>query len=291
MSLNHGTLAYYKTQGKMSDPGSFISMLENIPDDPKKLRLVVQNCLIHIYMLWAYELELPEERKQEVCLRSMGEKLKRLTELGYQSVSEKHALDKHLVGNCRDFSVFLCSLLRSKGIPARERCGFARYFTPGKYEDHWICDYWDNKEERWIMMDAQLDDIQKEKLNISFDPSCVPADSFLYGGKAWQLCREKKVDPNLFGIQQWWGIDYVKSNFLLDVASLRKMPMLPWDTWNGLKSKATKDLTESELCFLDELAVLALNPDENFTKINDNYNQDDSIRVPEDMNKVLPVWI
>jgi hypothetical protein len=220
MSLDKMVSGYYTAPGRMSDPGAYDCLYEHMPHQPKKLRLVVQNCLVHIFWLWAYELELPEERKQEVSLRSMSEKLKRLTELGYKNLNEKYAPGKHLVGNCRDYSLFLCSLLRFKGIPARERCGFARYFTPGKYEDHWICEYWDKKKNRWIMMDAQLDKIQKQRLGIKFDPCAVPADSFLSAGKAWKLCRAHKADAHLFGIQQWWGIDYVKSNLLLDIAAL-----------------------------------------------------------------------
>lgn len=46
------------------------------------------------------------------------------------------------------------ALLRAGGIPARARCGFTAYFVPGWYDDHWVAEYWDTSERRWIMVDA-----------------------------------------------------------------------------------------------------------------------------------------
>ena len=42
--------------------------------------------------------------------------------------------DKRAVGVCRHFSLMLCSVLRSKGLPARIRCGFAPYFERHRFE-------------------------------------------------------------------------------------------------------------------------------------------------------------
>ncbi|MBN1799311.1 MAG: transglutaminase domain-containing protein [Spirochaetales bacterium] len=279
-------LKTFKTQGRMSDPGPHISMLKDLPDDPQTIRLAVQNCLIHLHWLPAYGIEQTEKHWQEAGLRSMEEKLNRLQELGYETVTKQTAYKNHLTGTCRDYAVFLCSLLRHKAIPARARCGFGCYFESGKFIDHWICEYWDAEQSRWIMMDAQLDTLQMEKLHINFDPASLPEDQFTFGGRAWQLCREQKVDPSLFGIFKWWGIDYAMSNFLLDIGSLNKTPMLPWDCWAGMKAKEVKNLTEEELSYLDKLAVLSLNPDDNYVKIKQLYEQDDCLKVPDDFSKV-----
>ena len=39
--------------------------------------------------------------------------------------------------------------VRAQGTPARARCGFGAYFGKGRFEDHWVCEYWDAAEERW----------------------------------------------------------------------------------------------------------------------------------------------
>ena len=71
-------------------------------------------------------------------------------------------LDRRLVGNCRRFSVLLVAMLRHQGVPARARCGFGAYFLPNHFEDHWVVEYWNQEGGRWVFVDAQLDELQRE---------------------------------------------------------------------------------------------------------------------------------
>jgi hypothetical protein len=57
--------------------------------------------------------------------------------------------------------------IKDEGIPARARCGFGAYFNPPYFEDHWVCEYWNADEERWILVDPQFDEVWREKLSIS----------------------------------------------------------------------------------------------------------------------------
>jgi hypothetical protein len=68
----------------------------------------------------------------------------------------------------------LCALLQYQGVPARARCGFGAHFMPGHYEDHWVYEYWKTDEGRWVMVDAQLGDFQRQALQIEFDSCDVP---------------------------------------------------------------------------------------------------------------------
>ncbi len=86
-------------------------------------------------------------------------------------------------------------MLRHLGIPARARCGFAKYFEPDRHMDHWVVEYWNAEQQRWIFVDAQLDDLQQGKLHLPFDPLDVPREQFLTGGRAWQLCRCRSGRP------------------------------------------------------------------------------------------------
>ena len=72
-------------------------------------------------------------------------------------IGEVRLPGKRVVSNCRHFSTMLCAFLRHKDFPARARCGFSAYFEPGKYVDHWVCEYWNSGEARWVQVDAQLD--------------------------------------------------------------------------------------------------------------------------------------
>ena len=50
------------------------------------------------------------------------------------------------------------------------------------YDDHWVVEYWNAGQARWILVDAQLDTIQCEALRIPFNPLDVPRDQFIVGG-------------------------------------------------------------------------------------------------------------
>ena len=75
---------------------------------------------------------------------------------------------------------------RRRGVAARARGGFGTYFEPGKHIDHWVCEYWDASHERWVLVDAQLDDVQQAVLKLDFDPLDVPRERFWVAGQAWQ---------------------------------------------------------------------------------------------------------
>ena len=83
--------------------------------------------------------------------------LDRLLAQDGQPLGVARPVDDRLVGVCRHFTVLLVAMLRAQGVPARARCGFGAYFTPGRFEDHWVCEYWHSAEGRWILVDAQID--------------------------------------------------------------------------------------------------------------------------------------
>ena len=86
-------------------------------------------------------------------------------------------------------------MLRAQGVAARARCGFGAYFEKGKFVDHWVTEYWNEAQKRWVLVDPQLDARQRELFKVTFDPLDVPRDQFLVAGDAWQLCRGGKADP------------------------------------------------------------------------------------------------
>jgi hypothetical protein len=94
----------------------------------------------------------------------------------------------------------MVSMLREKGVPARARCGFGAYFNPPNYEDHWVCEYWNGVERRWVLADPQFDDVWCKRLDIGHDVLDVPRDQFLVAAEAWEQCRRSERDPERFGI-------------------------------------------------------------------------------------------
>lgn len=222
---------------------------------------------------------MSEERKREVQIRKVAQKLTRIMELDGRPLTSLRSPEKRLVGNCRDFSVMLCAILRYKGIASRARCGFGTYFTPGRFEDHWVCEYWRADERRWVMVDAQLDDNQRKVLQIGFDPFDVPSDRFLIAGKAWQMCRSSHANPDNFGIFDMHGMWFIRGNVVRDFLSLNKIELLPWDGW-GLIEKDEEDLTVEDIALIDRIASLSLTGNEFFGEIRTIYEKDSRLRMP-----------
>jgi hypothetical protein len=273
-------LEYYADQGPTTDPGEHADLFDGLPTEMSALCRAVQGLLLHIFWAERYGIKLSEERKQEVQLRHVARMLPRMCEMDDRPLSVTRSPERRLVGNCRDFSTLLCAILRHQGVPARARCGFSRYFTPGRYEDHWVCEYWNNKEaQRWVMVDAQLDELQRQVLGIKFDPCDVPHGQFLPGGKGWQVCRAGQADPDCFGIFDMHGLWFVRGDMVRDLASLNKVELLPWDCW-GLIEGEDQSLSEDDMALLDRVAALTLAGNEAFSAMRALYEGEARLRVP-----------
>ncbi len=270
---------YYATPGPFTSPSHHAPLFANLPTDVASLVKVVQGLMVHIFWAEAYGLKLSEQRQAEVQLRPVVAKLDRTLELDPRPLAQPRLPEQRLVGNCRDFSVTLTALLQHQGIPARARCGFGRYFIPNHYEDHWVCEYWNAEQARWILVDAQLDDLQCDKLSIQFDPFDTPRDQFIVGGHAWQLCRTGQADPDTFGIFDMKGLGFVLGDFVRDVASLNQVPLLPWDCWGIMFSDADR-LAAEDLAWLDDLADLTCGDVPDFDRLRSLYESDSRVRVP-----------
>ncbi|HVP23292.1 MAG TPA: transglutaminase-like domain-containing protein [Conexivisphaerales archaeon] len=271
-------LGFYSTQSLMSDPGREALLFDGLPHEVGSLRDVVEGLLIHVFWAGRYGVTLTDERLEEVQLRKVEDKLARIRELDPRPLREARPPGERLVGNCRDFTILLCSMLRHEGVPARARCGFAEYFGANHHEDHWVCEYW-SEEGRWVMVDAQLDALQREHLKMGFDPLDVPEDQFLTAGRAWRACRTGKADPDTFGISDLHGLWFVRGNLLRDLASLNKVELLPWDAW-GLVDKDDNALTEDDLRLLDRAADSTLFGNDRFEEARSLYLGEGSLRVP-----------
>jgi len=177
---------------------------------------VLQGVLIHKLVVDFYQVQLSPVQRAEQRLCSMQQRLQRLVELNYTSLLQPLPPQERQVGVCRDFAVFLVSLLRHKGIPARMRVGFAAYLDPsGTYRyDHWITEYWDAAHEQWRLVDPQIDDIQRQHLKITANTlNLRGGKDFYLAGQAWQLCRQGKDRSLLFRFNgHWKGMPCIRGN-------------------------------------------------------------------------------
>ena len=279
-------MTYFSQYGRITNPGPYADLYTDLPYDISSLVQVVQGLVLHVFWAERYGVSLADERKAEVQLRKMKYRLERTLGLDSHPLGTPRANANKIVGNCRDFSVTLASMLQSKGIAARARCGFGTYFMPDHYEDHWVCEYMNESEQRWVLVDAQLDDLQLNALKITFDPLDVPRDQFLVGGAAWKMCRSGQADPNQFGIFDMNGMDFIKGNLIRDVAALNKVELLPWDCW-GMIFLDSGTLPPDDLSMLDRLADLTCQDVPNFAVVRQLYESDPRLRVSESIQSFV----
>ncbi len=271
---------YYATQSIMSDPGQYKELYDGLPDDIPSLCKVIQGLVLHMHWAQAYGQNPPDTRKTEVRIRQADRYLARIRELDSAPLTTERPPEKKIIGTCRDYAALLTSFLRHRGVPARMRVGFATYFTPGRYEDHYLCQYWNEAENRWILTDAQLDDLQRKTLNIRFDPNDLPEGIFLPGGKAWQVCREGKADPELFGIFNIKGMWFVGCDMVYDTMSLNKIESHPWDIWAMMPKYQQTEFPGPYLAAMDHIAELTGVLDPGFAEVRRLYQTEKKLQPP-----------
>ncbi len=271
----------------MTDLTRHRASIEHLPEELDALTRVVQGLLLHEAWAQAYGFSPPQERKREVSVRPAAQMLDVMLELDPAPLQEARPVERRMLGNCRDFTTLTCALLKHSGIPARARCGFGAYFKPGHYEDHWVCEFWHAEQQRWVLADAQIDELQRKILKPEFDTLDVPRDQFLVAGRAWQLCRAGERDPERFGIFDMHGMWFISGNVFRDFAALNRIELLPWDVW-GLLEREFDTFGATELALLDQMAELSQAGDDGFDAVRALYSDDERIRVPAVIKSFTP---
>jgi hypothetical protein len=159
----------------------------------------------------------------------------------------------------------LCSFLREKSVPARIRCGFARYFGTGRYEDHWVCEYWCGARQRWAFADAQLDDELSAYLSITFSADDLPPAEFLTSAIAWRAVRSGEASADHFGHGTATGDWFLCVNLARDLLALNGEEVSDWDDWRNVP-QADRYLDNSAVLQCDSLAEMIQSIDTALTR-------------------------
>lgn len=232
-----------------------------------------------------YDAELSERQAAAIHLRNVAEMFALAREIDDRPLTHARAPASRIGGRCNTFTVATVALLRAAGIPARSRCGFGTYFVDGWYEDHWVAEYWNHSEQRWVMIDAQLDETWCDLLGWPrTTPVEVSGTQFVTAGRAWQAWRRGELDAERCGLTSIpeHGAFWIAGNLRLDFAALNKVEMLPWDVW-GLFWEPGDDPSEAMLATFDEIAALTVHADDRFDQLRDRYRTDDSLRMDGDV--------
>jgi hypothetical protein len=249
---------------------------------------IVQGLLVYdLFSQHFYGVPLRPERAEDVHVRAVDELLARARALDPRPLHVARPPERRVTGRCRTFAALTVAVLRANGIPARARCGFGAYFRPGYFEDHWVAEYRHDVEQRWVMVDAQLDDAWVAGIGFDGDPLDVTADEFVTAGRAWTAWREGRADASRYGLSavQEHGAFWIAGNLRLDVAALNKVEMLPWDVWGA--AFGPDDPIPDDLGPFDTLATISRDPDAELAALRARYDTDPRVRMPGTVTNVL----
>ncbi len=235
-------LDFYARQTDVTNPGDYGTLYDNCPSDISTLCDLLHNVLIHMWWIhedtYGFTLQHLKDSGRDVLteigLRTAFNRLAHIQDLESSPLATPRQPKLRSVGNCRDFSVMLVSMLRHQGIPARARTGVARYFYPdgSKLEDHWICEFWNATEHRWQQVDAQIDQVMRQTLRCTFDVTDLPETQFLNGWQCYQEVAEARIEPERIGFgPDCYGLAYARYKLFGDLAFVTGDELLPWAGW------------------------------------------------------------
>ena len=290
--MNNEVLNFYKQTSLYTDLGLYKNFMKNLPDDINDLCILQRKQIIH-----PVAFDIPNIRKQSNCFWGDMTKVP-ITRLDYEDdlfptaismISELLRKDKTYSVNrkaedkihvtCRGEAILLAATLKAKGYSARVRSGFAPYIKyDGVSYDHWITEYYDEIKQRWVLVDA---DEHCPDHEMGFDLNDIPRNKFIFGAEAYLGMRTGKYkteeiyyasDPATLGLKaSIRGLFYDFHSLMNDEIIFLHLPKYIQDK--------NFELDEEEYIELDNLAELLLEPDKNFDKILDIWNNKSKFRI------------
>lgn len=290
--MDNKILEFYKQTSPFTDLGYYKEFAKKLPDDIEELCVLQRKQIIHPVAFkdknirnkkecfWGDMTKVPITRLdyEDDIFPTAQSVLAELLRKNPNYTTTREAKDKVHV-TCRGQAILLASILKAKEIPARTRSGFAEYIKyDGIYYDHWITEYFDKKENRWKLVDADEHCSDDE---IGFDLNNIPYNKFLFGANAWLGLRknEYKEETILYSSDPvTLGLKAAIRGLFYDFHSLMNDEIIFLHIPKYICEK-NYNLSEEELNELDNLAKLMLNPNENFNKLLEIWNSNTKFRI------------
>lgn len=257
---------YFTTPGPTTDVARHADLFAELPSNPSALGAIVRGVMLHNWMATMGDIEFTPERNGMHVIGAAAI-VDRVLEIDPSPLDVKRPAGRRMIGFCYHFALLHCALLRANGVPSRTRCGFASYFAPGKWIDHWAVEYWDG--DHWHLHDPQ---IGRDDLTV---------DDFHNGVEAWNLCRAGEVDPAVHGNGEQWGWDELRGSLVNDVGALNKVDVGGWYWCDLLRVEPLDQPHATVDAELDAVASLASGA--SLADIREAPGRHPAIRPPEDV--------
>lgn len=285
---------HYLQTGPYTYAGPYKDYFRGLPDDPKELGDLISHQIVHRVTLREGNTNANADLRYgdmerypwyRLCCEddifltasAMVTELFRLDSRGF--VPDRQVEHK-LILTCRYVSVLVSAIYKAKRVPCRSRAGFAPYFQPGVSMDHWINEIWNEKENRWRIIDADgfYQGLPVEKWVTQYD---MQPEEFHWAAKAWLDIRQGKTKGEKFLYADGLGTCSLKAvirYLFYDFHSLMNHEISYLFQPSYLDEKF-ESLSELQLQELDELALLLLAPDEHFSALQKIWETNRKFRV------------
>lgn len=246
-------LDFYRHYGVYTNPGEYDSLYKNLPDSLTELCKMIKAQLIHpdadlpLYR----DLIPPERNREDEKYPTVKSILGGLMAYNSAGLINERKPEQRLILSCRYHAILLASILKYRGIPVRVRYGFAHYLYPGYHIYHVICEVWNDREHRWMLVDPdrQMVDFSREQ--------------FEFAGDVWLRYKQKKLDPYTYGVPEWWGAHPILSVLCHDLAAVLGNEYVYWNQPPICHDPEmnVKSTPSDQVEILNKFAALLQNPD------------------------------
>ncbi|PIV68061.1 MAG: hypothetical protein COS07_05350 [Candidatus Aenigmarchaeota archaeon CG01_land_8_20_14_3_00_37_9] len=286
--MNKEILNHYLQFSVFTNPGCYKEMLQKLPEDIRKIGILVRKQIIHRVTLRKGNIGSNSDlrygdmdkfpwwrlRCDDDILPTASAMISELMRLDKRGFVPNRPVENKIVVTCRCVSILTASILKSKGIPCRVRSGFAPYFFEGSW-DHWINQYWDKKQKRWIIIDVDgcLEDL-------GFDPFDIPPNRFDWAANTWLGIRKNNLNENNFiNAGGYRGLMPAMWEIFYDFHSLMNNEIIYFHNPNYSRISEFNKLKEKDFKEIDDLAELMLDPDKNFQDLKKIWNTKKKFRI------------
>lgn len=281
-------LSFYRKTSMYTNYGKYKDYFKSLPNDLKKLTKLINKQYIHRVVLTRSYIEGTTISKQYpwqnyrchddvlITVPAIVAELFRLDKRGF--TDERKIKDK-IVITCRYASILTASILKAKGYSARVRSGFTKYIKPGNYLDHWIVEYYDRKEKRWVIIDSDI--IRNTHIFEDYTNIDIEREYFYTASDAWLDARSGKVNLDIFVHGNCIkGMSMLARTLFYDLHALMndEISYMFFPTYLDT-DKEFFELTINQLKELDDLALLLKDPDANFDKIKYLFDNNKKYRI------------
>ncbi len=283
---------HFLKTGSFTYAGPYKEYFQSLPDDPRDLGNLISHQIVHRVTLregntnanadlrYGDMDQFPWYRSRcedDVFLTApaITAELFRLDPRGFLP---DRRVENKLILTCRYVSVLVSAIYKAKGIPCRSRAGFAPYFQPGISMDHWINQVWNEKEDRWVTIDA--DGFYDEQA-MGIRQYDMKTEDFDWAAQSWLSIRGGKTDGKEFLYADGLGTCSLKAvirYLFYDFHALMNHEISYLFQPCYIDEKFDS-LTEKDLQELDGLAKLLLSPDENFSALKDLWETNRKFRI------------